>query len=326
MTLISKAWIFVLLIIVCGGVRSSSDDKKNTPPHHPHQGKITPYQPGDPKVKLDSKALDTLNSGQPYQTQLSSKLGGRGMVVQDIHASADVVWGRILDYESYPEMVPKTLESTILGTETFRDGRKVILGHMKIGLMVGVTLSVFVRREWHPKLNSLTWTLDYSRASDMDDNCGYWYVIPHPDKDPTQWSRVYYSVEVSLFDWVPKFVVNLFRKQALVEATGWLKKHSELEFAKQSRREDADTAKKGKKKGESWFSKKKNKKGLNGTFSESVSDDSDDMWCTADDEEESCASLSLSKRRRHEIGYSRYLLVASVFGLGLYNVHLYFSR
>lgn len=67
---------------------------------HPHKGKVTPFQPGDPKVKLDGKALSILKQEKPYQTQVKTGSSGRGMVVQDVKAPTSVVWGRILDYDN----------------------------------------------------------------------------------------------------------------------------------------------------------------------------------------------------------------------------------
>ena len=34
---------------------------------HSHTGKVEPFIPGDPKVKLDGKAKGILKSGKPYQ-------------------------------------------------------------------------------------------------------------------------------------------------------------------------------------------------------------------------------------------------------------------
>ena len=78
----------------------------------------------------------------------------------------------------------------------------------------------------------MTWTLDYDKSSDFNDSCGYLYVIPHPD-DCKKRSRVYCSVEVSMFDWIPKFVADFTSSKALTGATAWVKKFSELEYEKQ---------------------------------------------------------------------------------------------
>ena len=42
-------------------------DASNFNKPHTHTGKVEPFQPGDPKVKLDGKALGILRTGKPYQ-------------------------------------------------------------------------------------------------------------------------------------------------------------------------------------------------------------------------------------------------------------------
>lgn len=157
-------------------------------------------------------------------------------MVQDVHAPTDVVWGRILDYDNYSKMVPKTVESKNYKIDKVKPTKKnplseIIFTRMKVGFPM-LRLEFFVKHLYYPSLNSLTWTLDYTKTSDFDDSCGYWYIIPHPER-PKNWSRVYYSVEVSMFDWVPKFVLDFLSTKALVDATAWVKKFSELEYAKQ---------------------------------------------------------------------------------------------
>ena len=83
----------------------------------------------------------------------------------------------------------------------------------------------FMIMKYNPRLNTFTWTLDYSRNSDFDDNVGHWQVMKHPSKNG--WTRVLYSCQVKLFSWVPGIVVNFLTKTALFEATAWVKKASE---------------------------------------------------------------------------------------------------
>ena len=42
--------------------------------------------------------------------------------------------------------------------------------------------------------------------------------------------QVYYSVKVSMFDWVPQFVVNFMSSKALMDATGWVKTFSKAKW------------------------------------------------------------------------------------------------
>lgn len=272
---------------------------------HPHQGKVTPFTPGDPKVKLDGKALGILKQGKPYQTQVKSGSSGRGMVVQDVKAPTTVVWDRILDYNNYAKMVPKTIDSKNYKVEKHRDGSQTIYTRMRIGLGP-VRLTFYVKHEYVPKLNSLTWTLDYlNHKSDFDDSCGYWYVIPHPDR-PQEWTRVYYSVEVSMFDWVPQFVVNFMSSKALTDATGWVKKFSELEYEKLGPVEHKDEAKTKRKWAGGWFLKNK--------------DEPQEEEC---EEEEEKVEV---RKGPTPLGLTRYALITSVFSLSVYNVHLYLSQ
>ena len=177
------------------------------------------------------------------QTQVMSGDSGRGLVVQDVDAPTDVVWGRILDYDNYANMVPKTVESKNYRVVEHKPTKannfleKEIYTRMKVGFPM-LKLEFFVRHFLHIHHHkSLTWTLDYTKESDFDDSCGYWYCVPHPD-DPDERTRLYYSVQVSMFDWVPAFVVDFMSKKALTDATAWVKKYSEMEWAK-ARKEGA---------------------------------------------------------------------------------------
>jgi len=198
--------VFVLLFI---SSRTSGEP-------HPHTGKVTPFQAGDPGVTLNRQALGILSAGKPYQTQIQTGNAGRGLVVQDVKAPTNVVWDRILDFDRYNKMVPKTVESQTYKAENLRHHQKRIWVRMKVGFPV-LKLQFFINHLYDPNKKSMTWTLDYTKKSDLDDSCGYWYIIPHPD-NPSHWTRVYYSVEVSMFPWVPQFVVDFMSKQALTDA------------------------------------------------------------------------------------------------------------
>jgi hypothetical protein len=58
---ISKSLLLAALISL------SNVDASNFNKPHTHTGKVEPFQPGDPKVKLDGKALGILKAGKPYQ-------------------------------------------------------------------------------------------------------------------------------------------------------------------------------------------------------------------------------------------------------------------
>jgi Polyketide cyclase / dehydrase and lipid transport len=231
---------------------------------HPHRGKVKPFIAGTPGVSLSPQALAILQAGEPYQTQVEgihqyrgagggramvSAKSGRGVVVQDVNAPVDVVWSTILNFDHYKDMVPKTVESEVyfrgpLHSDN-RFARRMMSGRrrsgsfsaleperirvrMKVGFPL-LTLQFFVDHMFDPDNNSLTWTLDYNHKSDLDDSVGYWHVVPHPN-NPEGASRVYYSVDIRLYNWIPSVVVDFMKKQALTDATAWVKKYSELAY------------------------------------------------------------------------------------------------
>ena len=91
--------------------------------------------------------------------------GGRALVVQDISAPTHIVWDRILDFDNYASMVPKTVEAKNYKIVPHKPTKandfleKEIFTRMKVGFPM-LKLEFFVRHfiyiEQH---NSLTWTL-----------------------------------------------------------------------------------------------------------------------------------------------------------------------
>lgn len=273
---------------------------------HPHNGIIKPFTSvGDLKIKLDSNALSILKLGLSYKTtQIIAQNDNNSdnsvnILIQDIYAPVDIVWERILDFNHYNEMVPKTYESSIYKTIQLDDdtNKQQIYVRMKVGFPL-LKLQYYMNHIYDPIHNSLTWTLDYSMKSDLNDSVGYWYVIPHPD-NPTEWSRVYYSVQVSMFSWVPQFMVDFMSQQALVDATAWVKKYSELEVtSKQDKRQSKSPV--------NWF---QNTEGISSETTTPIN-----------------SSEKSSIQRNNKVGLKRYALIFIIVALSLYNIHLYFSQ
>jgi len=208
-------------------------DKDAVHDSHPHRGKAKPFVISElpsiiPDVITDEKAREILDAGKQYQTKLRKGQYGRGIVVQNVNAPTDLVWSTILDFDNYKERVPKTIESEIYEIKELSDGQKRILVRMVVGWPL-LKLQVFFNHLYDPQNNALIWTLDYDRKSDFDDSVGFWYVLPHSEQ-PDSKSCVFYSVEGSMFSWVPGFVVDFMSRQALTDATEWVKKYSELKY------------------------------------------------------------------------------------------------
>ena len=57
--------MIALALVVISNVDGSNFNKPHT-----HTGKLDLFEPGDPKVKLDGKALGILKAGKPYSVRM----------------------------------------------------------------------------------------------------------------------------------------------------------------------------------------------------------------------------------------------------------------
>lgn len=55
-------------------------DASNFNKPHSHTGKVEPFKPGDPKIKIDGKAKSILKSGKPYQVSSLSQFNGHSVL------------------------------------------------------------------------------------------------------------------------------------------------------------------------------------------------------------------------------------------------------
>ena len=211
-----KTIALLLALFLCPAAAQAADA---TQPHE-HQGVLTQYTGTPPAIELSDKELDRLEKGKMVMVPIQdSDQGGRGMAVQDVAATVDVVWKRIVSYDRYPDWVNYVQECEIYE----RAGDRIKVRFVLKGL--GFNIEYYIDHVFHPELGYMTWTLDYSRLSDFDDSVGYWFVEPHPTK--TGWTRLYYSVEVRMKENVPGFIQDIATKTGLREATAWVKEQSE---------------------------------------------------------------------------------------------------
>jgi hypothetical protein len=221
----NKVYAAALAVALCHGSYAAASSS-NQP--HPHKGVAAPFESSPPNFKLDESAESVLSTGKPYQAQVEQVAKGgkthqvRTMLVQDVKAPVETVMDRILDFDHYSRMAPNTLESEIYRREQEHSSSSSATAAERLWVRLkagapGLQIQFFCNVLHEPAKNMVTWTLDYNKKSDVHDSVGYWYVEPHP-KNPTQWARVHYSTEISLFSWVPKFVGDVISKSALVRS------------------------------------------------------------------------------------------------------------
>lgn len=186
---------------------------------HEHQGIIAPYKGAPPTIPLTAAELATLASGQGIEKQFETSTGGRAVAVMDVNATTDTIWSKILAFSSYPRWV----EGVSL-CETYKTEGSNIYARFVLSLM-GVSVEYYVKHTLNRAAGYMTWTLDYSRQSDLDDSVGFWRVTSL-STSPVR-SRVEYSVDVRIKGWVPGFIADMIRSRGVTTATSWVKKQSE---------------------------------------------------------------------------------------------------
>lgn len=243
------------LIVVAGGLAASEDL-----PHY-HRGKLAKYDLGPPSVLLSRKDEGRLRAGKAVMQAIVAEDGltRRLVSVQDIpvpssvrlpaflprppplfrralpalltsRAAAQVVLGRIMDFNKYPEMVSgvegcSTYSNSLVNQET---GIRSVKSTYSIkALHMGLTY--YIEHTYDPQMGCMTFCLDYDKRSDLDDSVGYWFVQP----DGQRSCRVFYSCECKLRGWVPPPVYNLLTKEALKKATVWVSEESIKEWKEQ---------------------------------------------------------------------------------------------
>lgn len=209
----------LILLIPLLGLIAPAHAADPTQPHN-HQGVLDPYTGAPPSIDLDDKDLAKLAKGKPVMKPFQdSETGGRGMAVQDVAATPEQVWDRIMQFEKYPEWVKYVAES-----EPYEQAGE----HTKVRFVLkglGFRYEYFIDHVIRTDQGYLTWTLDYTRQSDLNDSVGFWFVEAHPETEG--WSRLYYSVDVQVKDSFPKFIQEIATKTGLKEATSWVKREAE---------------------------------------------------------------------------------------------------
>lgn len=188
-------------------------------PNAPHnnQGIVAAYKGAPAKVTLSAEDEAKLAAGQMVQKQGQTGNGGHAVAFMNINATPDKVWSKIINFASYPSWVDNVTSCTVYKHEGSFYYVDFVLSVMGIGVQY------YIKHDYQPSQGYMTWTMDYSRLSDLDDSVGYWRVTA---VSPTV-SRLEYSVDIRFKGWIPGFVQDMISTKGLTTATSWVKKQSE---------------------------------------------------------------------------------------------------
>ncbi|RME23903.1 MAG: hypothetical protein D6798_12520 [Deltaproteobacteria bacterium] len=205
--------IMTLLVALALSLPIAVQAASTTHPH-PHQGIAPKFDNPQPST-LTAEEIAELKAGRSVRRQVRTEGGGRGISVMDVAGTPAQVWAVIDDYERYPDWIDHLEECEVYkreGTEVYVRFKLRILGR---------DVEYFIDHERRPDLGWVTWQLDYSRESDIDDSTGYWLVYPSPDQPGK--TRVEYTVDLRLKGWIPGVVEDLLANKGLDQATAWVK-------------------------------------------------------------------------------------------------------
>jgi carbon monoxide dehydrogenase subunit G len=215
------------LLSLCVAAAPAVAEDADSP--HKHQGVLTPYAGAPPQIALSADDQAVLESGEPVFKKTEGKRGGRGVAVFRVNASPAVVWSVIKDFDRYTKWIKNVDE-----IEVYKRTSSVMDVRFKVSAM-GMGIGYFIHHTYSDKTRVMTWTLDYSRESDLDDSVGYWRIDPVPGQPDV--STVTYSVDIKVSGWVPGFIRTMLVDNGLKTATGWLRPASERRQAAWKKRQ-----------------------------------------------------------------------------------------
>jgi Polyketide cyclase / dehydrase and lipid transport. len=197
------------------------------PLRHEHNGIIPPYEDTPPRVLPTASEQVRLEQGDPVYKRIETEGGDRVIAIFRVNAPPEIIWSVIADFASYPEWIDALAEAEVYK----RDGDDIYV-RFRVEHWLAGSYTYYIRHHYPlMKTGWGTWTLDYSRVSELDDSVGFWRVTPVPGT-PTV-SDVTYSADVRLKGWLPGFMRNRIVKQGIQEATSWVKIQSEARFTEQ---------------------------------------------------------------------------------------------
>jgi len=192
---------------------------------------------------LSARQKRRLEAGERIQEQ--SKMGreGSGYVVLDINAPPPFIWECLLDFESYPDIIPTVRDVQFFSSENLKSG---YYAEKPIDPSTGrelrhygtpsTTRAAFILSKFrlniaaihnyrpHPDGHYMDFSLDPECTNIVLKSAkGIWHTQSNPDGRGEDWTRVYLICELRVSRVLPAFVVDYASKRAMPRATSWLK-------------------------------------------------------------------------------------------------------
>lgn len=215
--LLVPAWVLILGVLVAPSALGSAQ----TIPPHEHQGIIPAYQGAPPSIRLTAAEKDTLRRDQSVYRVEEVDGNVHAVAIFPVNAPPACVWSLLLDFPVYTQGILDLLESELYR----RDGHDYYVKFRYRHWLLG-NYTYYVRHTYPGSSAGWgTWTLDYSRRSDLHDSVGFWRV--EAVAGDAARSRVFYSAIVRHRGWSPWWLRRVFAEGALSETSEWVREQSE---------------------------------------------------------------------------------------------------
>jgi hypothetical protein len=185
---------------------------------HPFAPILQPIVSTPEKLTLSEKESQILLKGKPVVRQSTKGQAGSGIAVQDIDAPAEYVWKVILSHDRYGEWV-----SNIDRCHVYKKVGRLWYIDMLTSFLWFKSQLYMIHRIQRP-MGYISWTLDRSRTSDLQDVTGYWRITPFPGDSSR--TRLEYGSQLVAGN-APDFVIRFLTRDSLLDGTAWVKKQSE---------------------------------------------------------------------------------------------------
>ncbi len=192
---------------------------------HEHEGIIPAYDGAPPKITLSALEYDVLKHGEAVHKSIDVNGMVGAVAVFRISAPPATVWSVLSEFGSYQAWVDGLVESDIYR----REGNDIYVKFRYQHWLAG-EYTYYIHHTFPGEQTGWgTWTLDYSRRSDLDDSVGFWRLSSVPG-DPLR-SDVTYFTDVRLKGWLASLTRDAMVSSALHIAAGWVKEQSERRYS-----------------------------------------------------------------------------------------------
>jgi hypothetical protein len=171
---------------------------------------------------LTSAEKGRLLDGETIERTSREGRTGKGVAVFLVDAPAWFVWSILRDVDAHHTLIENMFESEVYNRTGHDIYARFLVGQW------GFKYEYFVRHHFPEGADYGTWTLDYTRHSDITDTVGYWRITPFAN-DP-QRALVEYTSHARMESWMPNFIKDLLTNQVISEGALWLKRAAESQW------------------------------------------------------------------------------------------------